>query len=164
MKVRTSVKKMGWEIRNRGSFRSLLEPFTYKLGQVSGMCFGRLAVAADERVPAQHAAPLAHFMFDFQVNVDIGNRTARWLKAHFTTTPNIGHVHCAVTGDEDSLVRLEKWLIGTVYSLYNEVRLNAERTELTFMLSDTHFTDVRDTILTVKNRQAAALDHIPPDL
>ncbi|HKX73612.1 MAG TPA: hypothetical protein VJM32_06335 [Candidatus Saccharimonadales bacterium] len=164
MKVRTSVKKLGATIRGRKSFNSLLEAFVYKLGQVSGVCFGRLAVATDERIPAQHTADLANFMLDFQLNVDIGDTTARWLKAHFTATPNIGHVHCAVTGDKDSLVRLEEWLIRSVYSLYNEVCLNAERTELTFMLSDTHHMDVRDTIRAAKDRVAAAADHIQPDL
>jgi hypothetical protein len=164
MKIRMSVKKIGESIRNRGTFDSLLEPFVYKLAQASGICFGRLAVATDDRVPAQHTAELAHFMFDFQINVNIGDPGARWVKAHLTTTPDIGRIHCAVTGDEDSLVRLARWLNRSLYSNFSRVQLNAEHTELTFTLDDTLHMDVRDTIRTAKDRVAAALDHIPPAL
>lgn len=176
MKVRTSVKRTGAALlgsvalagagislrrlnRTYSDWRAyvnLQEAFIYNLAHVSGYCYGRMAVAADDQTNPAHAIRLTQFDYKISIKADITDTTARWVRAEYHTTAQVGRIRCTVAGDEDTLVRLERWLRKTVYSVMSDVQLNAERTELTFTMDDFHHENVRAAALMVEARSTAA--------
>lgn len=140
---------------SRHSYSHILESFTYKLGQVSGICYGRLAVAADDRVDAAKAIELTRFDHEFEIRIELGNERARWVCATFRPS-TIGVMDCRLTGDKDTLLRLARWLRHTVYSNITHVRIDVHHTVVTFLLDDTNFADVRAAIAMVDARDGTS--------
>jgi hypothetical protein len=133
--------------RQRRSFEQLLEAFAYKLGQVSGIAYGRLSATVNDTVPAEQAWDLTQFDYTFEVHVqDHKDNDLRWVKADFKSSQLVGTVIGCLIGDEDTLARLALWLRQRPYSTFGGFNFSSNNTKLTFWLSDRQFDDVNQKV------------------